>query len=96
MQTYKIIITETAEYEINDCLDFIAKDSVQNAINWYDHLYEKIQTLETMPERCPIADENLYFEFEIHCLLINGYRVLYRIDMDTVVVIHVKSPNMNR
>ncbi len=96
MQKYKIIVTETAEYEIDSCLDFIAEDSVQNAINWYNHLYEKIQTLDSIPERCPIADENPYFEFEIHCLLVKGYRILYRIDMNTIVVIHVKSPNMNR
>ncbi len=96
MQKYKIIVTQTAELKIDGCLDFIAEDSVENALHWYDNIYEKLQTLESMPERCPIANENSYFEFEIHCLLTNKYRVLYRINGNIVEVLHIKSPNMNR
>lgn len=96
MKHYKIVITHTAELEVSECLDFIAEDSVVNALNWYSTLYEKLQTFETMPERCPIADESSVFEFDIHCLLVNQYRVLYRITKDVVEVLHIKSPNRNR
>ena len=45
MQTYNVIVTETAELEIDGYLDVIAEDSLENAIRWYHHLYEKISTL---------------------------------------------------
>ena len=61
MKHYKIVITLTAELEISECLDFIAEDSVVNALSWYGTVYEKLQTLETMSERCPIADESSFF-----------------------------------
>ena len=96
MQKYSVIVTETAALELESYLDFIARDSLENAVNWYYRVYEKIQTLETMPERCHAAAENPYFEFEVYCLLVEDYRVIYRIDGDRVEVLHVKHPRMKR
>ena len=81
MKKYKIDITNgNAEKEIDSYFLYIAEGSRQNAINWYFNLKEQIQSLETMPERCPLADENPSFSFDLHCLLVKGYRVLYRIN----------------
>lgn len=96
MQTYEVVITETAEIEIDEYLDFIAGDSLENAISWYNNIYNQISTLSDLALRCPIADESPYFEFEVRCLLINDYRVLYRINANIVEVLHIKHPRMNR
>ena len=97
VKKYKSDITKgNAEQEIDSYFLYIAEGSRQNAINWYFNLKEQIQSLETMPERCPLADENPSFSFNLHCLLVKGYRVLYRINRDTIEILHVKHPNMDR
>ena len=97
MKRYRIDITQgNAEQEIDSHFLYIAEDSRQNAINWYFNLREQIQSLATMPERCPLADESRSFSFDLHCLLVKGYRVLYRINGDTVEILHVKHTNMDR
>lgn len=95
MQTYNVIVTETAEFEIDEYFDFIALDSLPNAIIWHMNIYDKISTLSALASRCPIADENPFFVSEIHCLLIGSYRVLYRIEEHIVEILHVKHPRMN-
>ena len=97
MPAYKVIITESAEREIDSYFDYIALDSVQNAVTWHANIYEKIATLSDFALRCPIATENPFFDFEIRCFVIGEYRTLYRIIEDDVVEVqHVKHPRMNR
>ena len=97
MKKYRINTTrDNSEHEIDSYLLYIAEDSRQNAINWYFNLKKQIQTLETMPERCLLADENPSFSFDLHCLLVKSYRGLYRIKADTVEILHVKHPHTDR
>jgi plasmid stabilization system protein ParE len=96
MQKYSVFVTETAELEIEEHLGYIARDSIGNAVNWYDNIYKKLATLSDLALRCPIAHENPYFEFEVRCLLIDDYRAIYRIDGNTVEILHIKHPRMNR
>ena len=56
MQIYKVVVTESAEFEIDEYFDYIALDSVPNAINWHDKIYDKLETLSKMALRCPIAE----------------------------------------
>ncbi len=96
MKKYIVEILDNAIEEIENITDYIAEDSVTNALNWYENTTKKIRSLDSMPERCPIADENPYFDFEVHCLLVSDYRVLYRIKGDKVEILHIKHPRMNR
>jgi plasmid stabilization system protein ParE len=96
MKKYSVALSDSAIFEIEAITDYIALDSIPNAINWHDNIKDKIRSLDSMPERCPIADESPSFSFDLHCLLVDGYRVLYRINGATVQVLHVKHPNMNR
>ncbi len=93
---YKVEILDEALIEIESIVDYIALDSVENALSWYDNIKTQISSLNELPERCPIADESPHFSFELRYLLVNEYRVLYRINNDTVEVLHVKHPRMNR
>ena len=51
----------------------IALDKPSVAMKWYDLVFEKITSLESMPERCPEASESQYFTFVIRQLLIGDY-----------------------
>ena len=91
MKKYRIDTSAgNAETDIEEIFEFIALDSPQNAVSWYFKLKEKIQTLETMAERCPKAPESELADFTIYHLIIGNYRVLYRIENDIVQVLHVR------
>jgi toxin ParE1/3/4 len=96
MKKYKVEILDEVLNEIESIVDYIALDSVQNALAWYEKIKECIFSLDEFPERCPLADENPHFPFEVRCLLVDEYRVLYRIVDDRVQTLHVKHPRMNR
>ncbi len=90
MKKFKIETLASANDEIENIIDYIALDSIVNALNWYDNIKEKIRSLETMPERCPKAPENELVDFTIYHLVIGNYRVLYRIERDAVQILHVR------
>lgn len=56
---------------------YIKKDSPINALNWYQEIYQKIQSLSSLPLRCPLAPENDFFEEEIRHLIIKLPHSLY-------------------
>jgi len=69
---------------------YIKENSPQNALKWYQEIYSKIQSLSTLPLRCPLAPENDFFEEEIRHLIIQNYRILYTIEDSTVYTLHVR------
>ncbi|MEN8180143.1 MAG: type II toxin-antitoxin system RelE/ParE family toxin [Pseudomonadota bacterium] len=74
----------------------MAKDSPQNALNWYLRTIEVIEKLEILAERCPIAPEDTDIHQGIRHLIIGDYRALYRINGDVVEVLHVRHGSMER
>ena len=90
MKRYRINIKPTAENDLATRYMQIAEDSAQNALNWYISIVEAIEKLDTMAERCPIAPEDEDIQLGIRHLIIGSYPVLYKIDGDTVDVLHVR------
>jgi len=68
MQKYNIKIFSAAKKDLMDIVDYINTLSPQSAMHQYDNIIEKIGSLESMPERCPLLKDNL--------LRIRGYRML--------------------
>ena len=95
MVEYSVEILDEALDELEGIVDYIAVDSIVNALRWYEKVITAIHTLDNMPKRCPLADESPAFPFEVRCLLVDDYRVLYRINGDVVEVLHVKHPRKN-
>ena len=98
MTQYRIDIPTEVEKEIEESYLHIAEDEAApiNAARWYFSLYDKIQTLKNFPDRCPLADENCFYDYEIRNLIVGNYRVLYRIKEKTVQILHVKYGTMER
>ena len=96
MQVYKIVLPQVLEDEIEKQAFYIAQDKPLAALQWYDDIHEKIQTLKTSPHRCPQAPESQYFDFEIKHLLIGNYRILFRIEGNTVIILHFKGGKQNK
>lgn len=90
MKKYRVEILHSATNEIDDITDYIAKDSIPNALTWYDNIKEKIRSLNTLPERCPKALEDELADFTVYHLIVGNYRAIYRIEDNVVQVLHVR------
>ena len=96
MPIYNVSIPPSVTVELEDNFDYIARDSITNAIRWYRNIQEKILSLNENPKRCPIAIESRYRNYEIRYLIVGQYRVLFRIQGDTVEILHVRHDSRER
>jgi toxin ParE1/3/4 len=90
VKTYTVTIKPTAEQDLEERFLQIREDSPDNALRWYLSLIEAIEALSLMAERCPLAPEDRDIQSGIRHLIINNYRVLYRICGDQVEVLHIR------
>ncbi|WP_019865860.1 type II toxin-antitoxin system RelE/ParE family toxin [Methylovulum miyakonense] len=90
MKRYAVIIMPEAENNLQDAYSFIAQDSPRNALQWYLQMRDAIQTLETLPLRCPLAPEDNVFEEEIRQLIVGNYRLLYSVRDPKVYILHIR------
>lgn len=91
MQKFDVQIAPVAIEELDEITLYIARDSVSEALKWASQMEDKIQSLESAPERCPVADESQHLNFEVHHLIVGNYRVLFHIEPAIVQVLHIKS-----
>lgn len=91
---YQIIIETPAVKDLEKAFLWIAKDSRTNAVKGYRGLIEAFQTLDTFPERCPLAPENQSFKEEIRQLLYgkqrSKFRILFTMDNKNVHILHIR------
>lgn len=87
---FNIEITARAEVEIEQAYRWIYQDAPSRAAAWRRKLLERTDSLNSFPERCPLAPEAATFGQEIHQLLFGVYRILFIIQGDTIYVLHVR------
>ena len=89
MKTYTVNITDEVDASIRRSFSYIYERSPQNAINWLRGLYQAIDTLETMPERCPLIREHEAFEAEVRNLVYHSHRIIFTVnDEASIVEVH--------
>lgn len=87
---YEVVITPTAEANLSEIHRHIALDSPVAARKFLAGLRNKIKTLATMPERCPLAPEDGLDGVTIRHLIYGDYRILFSIDAAQVVILQVR------
>lgn len=55
---------------------------------------EAIESLSMGPQRCPLAIENAFHDFEIRHLIFGNYRIVFRIVAETVQILHIRHSKM--
>lgn len=94
MTRCRVIITPSAERDIEGAYLWIAERDVEAATRWFNRLLDVIETLEIFPERCPLAPESVQLGMEIRQILHgkrqHKYRVLFIVSERTVNVLHVR------
>ena len=87
--TYKVEITRAAEGDVEEIWTYIADDSPENATAFIIRLEEQIDTLEQLPERCPLIPENEQLGTSYRHLLHGAYRTVFRTTGKTVYILRI-------
>ena len=86
----QIIKTPYFSTELDTVLDFIALDSIDQALKFADDLELKINSIENMPYK---YRKSIYFDDEdIRDLIFKGYTVTYYLDTenDKILILGIK------
>ena len=94
MNYYQVIILPSAERDIGEAYEWLAEQDAEAAIRWYNRLLEVFFSLDTFPERCPLAPESDFFNVEIREIFHGRgqykYRILVTVSEKEVHVLHVR------
>jgi len=86
---YHVCFTARAKRSIDEYIGYIASDRQEpvNAGRVLQAIYQSIDTLETMPYRCPMAPENDEVQYTVRMLIVKKTLVvLYRVDEGAKIV----------
>jgi plasmid stabilization system protein ParE len=94
VKSYTVLIPGPIEAKILEQARYIAVEgqSPLNAGCWLDRVLSAVESLSTLPKRCPLAIENAFRPYEIRSLNIDGFLVLFTVDEEakTVLVLNVR------
>ena len=92
--TFEVFITPGAKHRIREQAEWIATEQAgpQVAADWLARIEDKIQGLETMPRRYPLAAEDAWCDYEVRKVSIGQFVLFFTIieDARTVWVIHAR------
>lgn len=89
IKKYEVFLTQHAQNDLEHIYYYIAPDSIDNGANFVLELEQKIYSLETFPERHPLIPENEFFGTAYRQLIHKKYRIIYRIQKNSVFILRV-------
>jgi plasmid stabilization system protein ParE len=97
---FRVKTTTKADRDLDEILMWLlAEGAGETGFRWFVSLQKAMGSLANFPARCSIAPESATFPFEVRQLLYghkaNVYRVLFTIEGDLVVVLHVRRPGQD-
>ena len=94
MKPWRVIVALPAQQDILEAHQWLAERDPEAADRWFDGIYDTIGSLELFPERCPLAPEGRFFDWEIreifHGRRQYKYRIHFTVAKDTVHVLHIR------
>ena len=91
MKKHSVFVTPMALEDMESIFNYIANElkSVNSAKNQYNNIADSIVSLDSMPERCPIFDNEPERSMEIRRLIVDNYLVCYIVQDSKVIVTDV-------
>ncbi len=77
----------TAQNDLNEIIDYIAQDSLEFALSFYDQVKEKLINLTEFPKigrKVPELDDP-----NIRELILRNYRLIYRIQGEKIQIVRL-------
>ena len=88
--SYQVQWTNIAEQDLSDIVDYIAQDSINNALRVLDKLEKKANDLNDFPQRGRVVPELLDTGISQYREIISSpWRIIYRLGVDTVYIMGV-------
>jgi len=84
---HKVNISLSAQNDLEHIFFYIAEDSINNAKKFILELEKKIYSLNTFPERFALIPENIFFGTSYRHIVHKKYRVIYKIDNNSVQIL---------
>lgn len=91
MKKYNVAISKKALTDMEDIYDYISNvlESPSSAMRLYNKIADAIESLEYMPERCKLIEDEILDVFHLRQILVENYTVLYMVLDDTVSIVRV-------
>ena len=90
MKKYNVLWTTTAKRDLEDIIEYIAKDSVEIALEKYEKIKDSTQRLLLFPEQGRVIPELMKHNItNYHELIISPWRLMYKIEKTSVYVLAV-------
>ncbi len=86
MEKYKVKIFTSAQNDLAEVVDYLNTLSPDAALDYYDLIVEQINSLSTMPMRCPLAKNPQLRLKGYRALLVKSYIVFYVVNDKTVEI----------
>jgi len=87
---YQVLWTDTAQQDLTEIIEYIAQDSIGDALAILQKLETKASLLDTLPNRGRIAPELLHTGISQYRELIDApWRIVYRVDNRRVLIMAV-------
>jgi plasmid stabilization system protein ParE len=88
--TYRVIILPPALDDMELEHRRLTRQSPVRADAWLRGAHQSCRTLSELPRRCPLAPDNDSFDVEVRQLLYGDFRILFTIEDDAVLILHVR------
>ena len=82
--------SEQAENRVYDIASYIALDSISEAEKWIENIFDYVKRLENFPDSGRYVPE-LPIRKDVRELVFKNYRIIYRIEKETVYILTVRS-----
>ncbi len=90
VENYQVLWTDTARQDLTGIIDYIAQDSIGNALAILDKLEAKADLLTTLPDRGRIVPELLDTGIsQYREIICSTWRIVYRVEAQRVMVMAV-------
>ena len=90
MQEYNVVLSETAESDLDDVVEYLCNFSPNIARRYFDEIMVKVLSLSLMPQRCPLVQDSALREKGYRWLFVRNYTVFFVID-EAVNVVDVRA-----
>ena len=96
MHEYKVIWSHIAEDDLNKIIEYIAEDSINNALTIFHKIKDKCSRLFVFPNRGRVVPELQEYGILLYReLIIESWRIIYRISDNYVYVLSVIDSRQN-
>lgn len=86
---YHVEVTATAERDLAEICEYLARESPAAADRWLDALDGRLRSLEELPLRCPRVPESKLLGVDWRHLLLPPYRIIFQVAPGRVLVLRV-------